>query len=75
MATLGTAAILGLFIDAALGGLAIASGFQEFQKGRDPGETPEQAAAEYARLMLADVIGEQEADNAVNEWLATHAGG
>ena len=69
---LGTAAIAGLLLDAAMGGLTFATAFREFRKGRDPGETEEQAAAEFVKLMLAEVTAEKRADDAIDAWLAKH---
>ena len=66
------AAIVGLLIDAALGGLAVADAFQEFKKARDPNETPEQAAAAFVEEMLANVKDEQAADDALAKWRAKH---
>ena len=71
----GAAAWLGLIVDTALGGLAIKEGFDAFRKGRDPDETEDDAAQEYAREMLAQVTGEQEADDAVAAWRAVHGQG
>ncbi len=69
---MGASLVLGLVIDAALGGIAIKKAFDEFRKDRDPSETPEDAAAEYAKKMLAEIISEQEADSAVAAWKAKH---
>jgi len=69
---MGAAGILGLLIDAAMGGLAVATAFQKFREGRDPGETEEDAAAEFAKTMLAEVTNEQEADDALAAWKAKH---
>jgi hypothetical protein len=66
------AGILGLIIDAALGGLQIANGFAEFRKNRDPNETEAEAAAAYAKKMLEAVVKEDEADAAIADWLAKH---
>ena len=69
---MSTAATIGLLIDAALGGIAVASAFTEFRKGRDPNETVEQAAAEYVKEMVAQIKSETDADDAVDAWLAKH---
>ena len=66
------AAILGLLMDAAMGGLAFASALDTFREGRDPGETKEQAAAEFVREMVAALAAEAEADKAIDDWLAAH---
>ena len=69
---MGAAAIVGLLLDAAMGGIAVATAFNKFQEGRDPGETPEQAAAEFVKEMVAQLKGEAEADDAITAWLAKH---
>ena len=66
------AAILGLLLDAAMGGLAVATAFDIFREGRDPSETPEQAAAEFVREMVEALKSETEADMAIAAWLAKH---
>lgn len=62
--------MISLLIDAALGGLAVATAFQKFREGRDPGETPEQAAEAFAREMLAQASGETAADDALAAYRA-----
>jgi len=69
---MGAAAIFGFIVDAALGGLAVATAFQKFREGRPADETPEDAAAEFAKEMLAQVTSEQEADDALAAWKARH---
>ena len=69
------AAALGLLIDAAMGGIAVAGAFAEFREGRDPAETPEQAAAEFVKEMVAQLKGEADADAAIDDWMAKHGGG
>ncbi len=69
---MGAGAILGLLIDAALGGLAVATAFQKFREGRPADETEEDAAAEFAKEMLSQVTSEQEADDALAAWKAKH---
>jgi len=69
---MNAAAIVGLLIDASLGGLAVANAFAVFREGRDPAETKEQAAAEYVKEMVAQLTKEEDADNAVDAWLAKH---
>jgi hypothetical protein len=66
------AAIMGLLLDATMGGIAVASAFSEFRKGRDPNETKEQAAAEYVKEMVAALQKEADADAAIAAWLAKH---
>lgn len=67
--------MISLIIDAALGGLAVATAFREFQEGRDPGETPEQAAEVFAREMLAQESGEAAADDALAAYRSKRAQG
>jgi hypothetical protein len=69
---MGAAAIFGFLMDAALGGLAVATAFQKFREGRPADETKQDAAAEFTREMLAQMTSEQEADDALAAWLATH---
>ena len=69
---MGPTVIVGLLLDAAMGGLAVASAFQEFRKGRDPGETEEQAAAEFVKEMVSQLAGEAKADDAIAAWKAKH---
>ncbi len=66
------AAIIGLLIDAALGGLSVAKAFQSFRKDRPADETPEQAAEAFVKQMLKQVAGEKRADDAVAAWKAKH---
>ena len=68
-------AIVGLIMDAALGGIGIATAFAEFRQSRDPGETPEEAAAEYVKEMLVQVSGETKADSVIAEWKLKHGDG
>jgi hypothetical protein len=63
---------LGLLLDATMGGLAVATAFREFRKGRDPAETEAQAAAEFVKEMVAQIRGEEKADDAIEAWLAKH---
>ena len=72
MMAIGATAIIGLLLDAAMGGLAFAGALQEFRKGRDPAETEEQAAAAFVKEMVAQLKGEERADDAVDAWLAKH---
>ena len=68
------ATIAGVLLDVTLAGTAFVEAFQEFRKGRDPNETKEQAAAAFVSDMLAQVSKEEEADDAINAWLAAHGG-
>jgi hypothetical protein len=62
----------GMLIDAAMGLPTLIDAFAKFREGRDPGETKEQAAAEYVREMLSLAIKEREAQDAIAAWLAKH---
>ena len=66
---------LSLLVDAALGGLAVASAFQKFQKDRPGDETPQQAAEAFAREMLAQAAGEAAADEALAAYRARRDSG
>lgn len=69
---MGATAIVGLLIDAALGGIAVAKAFDEFQQSRPADETPEEAAEAFAKDMIAQVSDEQRADDAIAAWKAKH---
>lgn len=71
---MGAAAIVGLLLDAAMGGIAVAGAFQEFRKGRPANETKEEAAAEFVKEMVSQLKGEEDADDAIEAWLAKHGG-
>ena len=72
MSVATVATITGLIIDAALGGATLLNAFNEFRKGRNPKETPEQAAAEFANEMIGLAIKERAALTATTKWLAKH---
>ncbi len=69
---MSVATVIGLLIDASLGGIAVAQAFQEFQKSRPADETPEESAQEFAKEMAAQLVGEAEADDALSAWRAKH---
>ena len=72
MSVATVATITGLIIDAALGGATLLNAFQQFRKGRDPKETQEDAAAEFAKEMIGLAIKERTALAATTQWLAKH---
>ena len=72
MSVATVATITGLIIDAALGGATLLTAFQKFREGRNPKETPQEAAAEFASEMLALAIKERAALSATTKWLAKH---
>jgi hypothetical protein len=72
MSAAGISLVAGLLMDAVMGGLAVAEAFDKFREGRPPDETPEEAAAEFVREMLAQVVAEDEADVALKEWREKH---
>lgn len=68
----GVAAIVGLLLDATMGGIAVATAFQEFRKSRPADETEDEARAEFVKEMLSQAKGEAAADDAIAAWLARH---
>jgi hypothetical protein len=70
----GTAAVIGWLFDATMGGIAVASAFQEFRKGRPADETEDEARAEFVKEMISQMKGEAAADASIAAWLAKHGG-
>lgn len=68
----GIAGIAGAIIDLTTVGLTVAELFETFRKSRPQDETREQAAAAFTRHMVAQVVGEDQADDAVAKWRTKH---
>lgn len=69
---MGLEVIVGLLLDATMGGIAVAGAFQEFRKGRPADETEDEARAEFVKEMISQIQGEAAADDAIAAWLAKH---
>ena len=67
--------VAGLLMDAAIGGIAVMDAFAKFREARPADETEEQAKQAFVKEMLEQLVGEQEADDAVDAWMAKHGGG